>query len=94
LYRYVPKHKIRWRGVLIGSALSAISWQAVTKIFTWVLAKGFLQYELVYGSLGTVVALMFWIYLISAITLFGAHLSVAIDNYWPEDHKNTVQDHK
>ncbi len=87
LYRYVPKHKIRWRGVLIGSAISSISWQLVTRLFSWVLAKGLVQYELVYGSLSTVVALMFWIYLISSITLFGAHLSAVIDIYWPEKPK-------
>jgi len=48
------------------------------------------QYELVYGSLSTVVALMFWIYLISSITLFGAHLSAVIDIHWPADHKNAA----
>jgi uncharacterized BrkB/YihY/UPF0761 family membrane protein len=36
------------------------------------------RYELVYGSLGTVVALMLWIYLGSWIAFFGAHLSAAI----------------
>ena len=74
LYRYIPKRRIGWRGVLIGSLLAAISWQAITKLFTWLLAEGWVQYELVYGSLSTVIALMFWIYLISTITLFGAHL--------------------
>jgi len=87
LYRYVPKHKIRWRGVLIGATISSAGWQLVTKLFSWVLANGLVKYELVYGSLSTVVALMFWIYLISSITLFGAHLSAVIDIYWPEDIK-------
>lgn len=90
LYRYIPKRKIGWRGVLIGSTISAICWQAVTKIFSWVLEKGWVQYELIYGSLSTVVTLMFWMYLLSAITLFGAHLCVVIDIYWPEvpQHSN------
>ena len=90
LYRYVPQHKVRWRGVLIGSTISAISWQVITRIFSWVLAKGLVRYELVYGSLSTVVALMFWIYLISSITLFGAHLSAVIDIYWPADPKSAA----
>ncbi len=83
LYRYIPKRKIGWRGVIIGSVLAAISWQAVTRLFTWLLSAGWLQYELVYGSLSTVVTLMFWIYLISTIALFGAHLSAVLDIYWP-----------
>ena len=82
LYRYIPKRRIRWRGVLIGAGLAALSWQTVTKVFTQLLAEGWVQYELIYGSLSTVVALMFWIYLISTITLFGAHLSAIIDIKW------------
>lgn len=82
LYRYIPKRKIGWRGVIVGSILAAFSWQLVTKLFSWLLSAGWIQYELIYGSLSTVVTLMFWIYLISTITLFGAHLSGVIDNYW------------
>ena len=79
LYRYVPKKKMGWNGVLIAGPIAAIAWQAITKAFSWLLQQGLVRYELVYGSLGTVVALMFWIYLISYITLFGAHLSAVID---------------
>ena len=79
LYRYIPKKRLGWGGVWISSALAAISWQLATKGFTWLIEKGLVRYELVYGSLGAVVSLMFWIYLISTITLFGAHLAASID---------------
>lgn len=79
LYRYIPKKRIGWKGVLIAAPLAALSWQAVTRLFTWVLGEGLVRYELVYGSLGTVVGLMFWIYLISVITIFCAHLSAVIE---------------
>lgn len=79
LYRFIPKKKIGWWGILISSALSAISWQMATKGFSWLIEKGLVRYELVYGSLSTVISLLFWIYLISLITLFGAHLAASID---------------
>lgn len=79
LYRFIPRKKIKWVGVIIAALLATISWQAVTKLFTWLLQVGLVRYELIYGSLGTVVSLMFWLYLISSITLFGAHLSAVID---------------
>jgi len=47
-----------------------------------VLSRGLVRYELVYGSLGTIVGLMFWIYLISTITIFCAHLSAVIELKW------------
>ena len=79
LYRYIPKKKIGWNGVLIAAPLAALSWQLITRLFTWVLREGLVRYELVYGSLGTLVGLMFWIYMISVITIFGAHLSAVIE---------------
>jgi membrane protein len=79
LYRFIPKEKVSWTGVLIAAPLSAFLWQAVTRLFVWLLQKGFVQYELVYGSLGALASLLFWVYLISVITIFGAHLSAVID---------------
>ena len=79
LYRYIPKEKVGWRGVLISAPLAALLWQGATKIFTWLIQGGLVQYELIYGSLGTLAGLLFWVYLISLITIFGAHLSAVID---------------
>jgi len=79
LYRYIPKEKVGWQGVLIAAPLAASLWQGVTKVFTMMIQMGFVRYELIYGSLGTLASLLFWLYLISLITIFGAHLSAVID---------------
>jgi membrane protein len=82
LYRFIPKKKIGWTGVLIAAPIATIGFQLATRLFTWVLSRGLVRYELVYGSLGTIVGLMFWIYLISTITIFCAHLSAVIELKW------------
>jgi len=82
LYRFIPKKKIGWTGVLIAAPIATIGFQLATRLFTWVLSKGLVRFELVYGSLGTIVGLMFWIYLISTITIFCAHLSTVIELKW------------
>ena len=79
LYRYIPKEKVGWQGVLIAAPLAASIWQVVTKLFTLMIQMGLVRYELIYGSLGTLASLLFWLYLISLITIFGAHLSAVID---------------
>ena len=57
----------------------ATSFWEVTKVgFSWYIESGFARHQLVYGSLGTVMALMLWVYLSGAIVLYGAHLSAAI----------------
>lgn len=82
LYRFIPKKKIGWTGVLIAAPIATILFQLATRLFTWVLGKGVVRYELIYGSLGAIVGLMFWIYLISMITIFCAHLSAVIELKW------------
>ena len=78
LYRWVPTTFVRWRAAFWAAMFATISWQIATAGFAWYLTSGFGSYQLVYGSLGAVVAWLFLIYLISMITLFGAHLSAAI----------------
>ncbi|RJQ43671.1 MAG: YihY/virulence factor BrkB family protein [Anaerolineaceae bacterium] len=79
LYRYVPRKKVRMKSVLITSACTALGWEIASRIFSWMISLGFIRYEVIYGSLGTVLALMFWIYLICSITLIGAHLSAVLE---------------
>jgi len=78
LYRWVPNTRVRWSDAFWGALAATVAWEVATNGFTWYLSSGLVQYELVYGSLGAVVALMLWIYIISLIALFGAHLSAAI----------------
>lgn len=82
LYRFIPKKKIGWTGVLVAAPVATALFQLATNFFSWELREGLVRYELVYGSLGTVVGLMFWIYLISMITIFCAHLSAVIELKW------------
>lgn len=79
IYRWVPKRRPRWKAVLISAIIAAISWQAATYFFTWYLGSGLVQYSLVYGSLATVVALLFVIFILNWIVLFGGHLCATID---------------
>jgi len=78
LYRWVPQTDVPLAAALGGALVAAVAWEIASAAFTWLLGSDAIQYELVYGSLGAVVALLFWIYLISSITLFGAHLCGAI----------------
>lgn len=78
LYFWIPNTKVRRGAAFWGALFTAITWELITNIFTWVLSSGFARYELIYGSLGAIVALMFWIYMTSWIIIFGAHLSASI----------------
>jgi membrane protein len=78
LYIQIPNVKVDWRVSLIGALVTTILWRILTYFFAWYLSSGLNRYELVYGSLGALVASMFWAYLTSWIFLFGAHLTSVI----------------
>lgn len=86
LYRQVPNVPVGWEEALWSAAIAAIVWRVATVSFVWYVSSFLVRYRLVYGSLGSFVALMFWIYLSSWIALFGAHLCAAI---WR--HKRNVR---
>jgi membrane protein len=78
LYWWVPNTKVYWSEANWGALLATAAWEVNRAGFIWYLNSGLARYQLVYGSLGAIVALILWIYLSSLIILFGAHLSAAI----------------
>jgi membrane protein len=89
LYHWIPTLRVRWSATFWGALIASLAWKAVTAGFSWYLNSSFGQYQLVYGSLGAIVAFLFLIYMISLITLFGAHLSAAIES-WEKDKVTAV----
>lgn len=78
LYRWIPNTKVAWNQGAWGALIASLAAEIATLAFTWYLRSGFAKYSLVYGSLGAVAVLLFWIYLLSFVVLFGAYLSAEI----------------
>lgn len=89
LYHWIPTLRVKWTATFWGALNASLAWKAVTAGLTWYLDSSFGQYQLVYGSLGAIVAFLFLIYIISLITLSGAHLSAAIEG-WERDKLNAA----
>jgi membrane protein len=78
LYQWVPTVKVSRKASFLGSILAGVAWVLLNNAFTWYLSSGLTQYQLVYGSLATIVALLFWVYMTATIVLIGAHLTASI----------------
>lgn len=78
LYLWAPDAEVGWPEAGWGASVAAISWEVSKVSFSWYIESGLARHQLVYGSLGTVVVLMLWVYLSGAIILYGAHLSATI----------------
>ena len=81
LYFFVPKTKVKKRAAFWAALLASIAWEITAYGFNWYFQSDLANYNFLYGSLGTLVALMFWIYLDCLILVFGAYFSAAIVNH-------------
>jgi membrane protein len=77
IYKYAPSVKKRWPIITPGSFLATFLMIVTTSAFSfWV--NHFNNYNKVYGSLGSILILMFLIYLNSLILLIGFELNLSI----------------
>jgi membrane protein len=78
LYRWVPNREVGW-SVAIWSALAAsVGWEISANLFNRYISSGLSNLDLVYGSLSAIVSFLIWVYIVSLVTLFCAHLGVSI----------------
>ena len=74
LYKFVPERRIRWRDIWGGALTGAVCFEIISIIFMLYLDT-FNPYNLIYGSLGAIIALLIWTYLAALIFLFFAKIS-------------------
>ena len=73
LYEFIPNTRVPWKQVWVGALIAAVLFEIVKNIFVWFVSK-FATYNLVYGSIGTIIALLTWSYISAVIVLFCAKL--------------------
>jgi membrane protein len=85
VYRLGPsRRKPKWRWITWGSVFAAIAWVAVSILFSWY-AENLGSYNKTYGSLGAVVAFMFWMWLSTAVIMIGAELNAEMKHQTVRD---------
>jgi membrane protein len=85
LYRFGPsRNNAKWRWITPGSALAAIVWLIFSMLFSWYVAN-FGSYNETYGTLGTVVGFMTWIWLSTVIVLLGGAMNAELEEQTAKD---------
>ncbi len=77
LYRTIPRGRVPIKAAGYSALGITIIWRVASMGFQWYLASGFARYEVIFGSLSAVVAILLWIYISSLILFFGAHVCAA-----------------
>jgi membrane protein len=70
MYCVAPNRPLKLRSVLPGAFLATLLWLMVTSAFAWYV-RNLANYNVLYGSIGAVIALLVWMYLGAVISLIG-----------------------
>jgi len=88
LYYLLPDHRPRWRPISTGSLFAVGGWVVATRLFTD-FAGRFIQFNVTYGSLGSVTVVMAWMYLACFALMVGGVLNALIDRGLPPKPVNS-----
>jgi membrane protein len=78
LYVVLPSRRQRVRDVWPGAVVAALGWELLKRAFA-IYLESYSRYDVVYGTLGTIVAFLVFVYLAANIFLFGGELA----SEWP-----------
>ncbi|WP_411681391.1 YihY/virulence factor BrkB family protein [Clostridium thailandense] len=77
LYRYAPCKKLTWLEVLPGALFSTLNLILVSVAFAYYV-NNFANYSIVYGSIGAIIILLTWLFLVSIIVILGGELNASL----------------
>jgi membrane protein len=79
IYRFGPSRASpQWRWVSVGSVFATSVWLLASVGFSYYVSN-FANYDRMYGSLGAVIVLLFWLYISFYIVLLGAEINAALE---------------
>lgn len=78
IYYFAPALHNKWKFISIGSVFATVLSLVVSYLFSYYITN-FGTYNKIYGSIGAMIALMVWIYMISVILLVGYEVNASID---------------
>lgn len=78
LYYFGPNRRQQWRFVWPGALLATALCLGATSLFAWY-ARNLAHYNVMYGSIAAVIALLMWMYLLALIALLGCEFSAAYE---------------
>lgn len=79
MYNAIPRKKIKFINNLLGAVFSALGWVLFSYFFS-VFVENFSNYSVIYGSLATLIVLMFWLFTCMYIIFLGAEVAMWLEH--------------
>ena len=90
IYRFGPDIDLKWTFVTPGSVIASVLIVLTSLGFSYYVSN-FGSYNKLYGSIGTLIALMIWINLISLLLILGFEMNIALFNLEGDKHPNVAE---
>ena len=90
IYRLGPNVNMKWVFIMPGAITASVLIVLTTLGFSFYVSN-FSSYNKVYGSIGTLIALMIWINLISLLLILGFEMNVALYNLEGDENPSEAQ---
>jgi membrane protein len=79
IYYFAPDVEQNWRWITPGSIFAILAWIGVSLGFS-IYVSQFSSYNKIYGSIGTFIVLMTWMYLMGFVILVGGEINAEIEH--------------
>jgi len=89
VYHFCPDVDFPWRWFSPGSVLFTLGFGGATMAFSYYVAR-FGSFDKTYGSLGAVIILLLWMYLLALFVLLGGEINAYLDRE-AEDHAGSAR---
>ncbi|WP_020600709.1 YihY/virulence factor BrkB family protein [Spirosoma panaciterrae] len=89
IYRFGPNVNMKWLFIMPGAVTASVLIVLITLGFSFYVAN-FGSYNKLYGSIGTLIALMIWINLIALVLILGFEMNVALYNLEGDQHPSVA----
>jgi len=95
LFHYVPTRDVHWDAVWPASIFGAIGWETAKRAFEWYISN-LANYSIIYGSIATVIVMLFWAWVIASLFLFSAQLCARLNEWMVEQEERHMmeQEHR
>ena len=74
IYKTIPNTRTYWRYIWQGALLAAVLFELARTLFIFYL-ENFANYQLIYGSIASIIVLLVWIYYSAFIMILGAEFT-------------------
>ncbi|MQA91152.1 MAG: YihY family inner membrane protein [Gemmatimonas sp.] len=90
IYRYLPARRIPWRIALIAATFTGVAFEVLKSVFAWYVAN--LANLSPYGTLATLILLVFWIYYSAVVFVLGGVVGQVYELHLLRRHQRELLD--